>query len=300
MDVVLGEDDFSRDLADKLDAEFVKVNNYVFPDSELKPIIEDEEKVKGRKVLLVMRTNRFRPSVSDCLMKIYFLCRTLNRLDCEISLFLPWMFYSRQDKKFLPGEPESLSNMADFYESLEIKNIFTVNSHLYGKENPLQSYFKEIKIHDISTSELFADYLKTKNLKNPIVLGPGTGPAVMVKELAKLLNVPCECLEKGRNHATQKVIIESPKTNLKDRDVIIYDDISATGGTIIPVFNYVKNSKPNRIFIALSHIITREGIERLYKLGSDEIITTDSFASEESVKFTELSLPTFSLNLFNF
>jgi len=290
MEILMGEDDFARQMADKLKMEFVKFNTSVFPDSELKPVIENEDKVKGKSVLLVMRTTRFKPSVSDCLMKIYFVCKTLGRLGCEISLFLPWMFYSRQDKKFLPGEPESLKNIAEFYESLNVKNIFTVNSHLFGKENPLQSYFKKIKVHDLSPSKLFAEYLKNKNLNDPIVLGPGIGPAIMIKELSKMLNASFECLEKERDYKTQEVVMKPPKSDLKNRDVIIYDDISASAGTIIPAFNIAREFEPSRIFIVLTHIITKNGIERLYKANSSETITTNSFVSEEKISFTELSL----------
>jgi phosphoribosylpyrophosphate synthetase len=75
-----------------------------------------------------------------------------------------------------------------------------------------------------------------------------------------------------------------------NKDVIIYDDVTASGGTPIKTFEVAKSSEPNRIFIALCHLITKEGIERLYKLNSDEIITTDSFVSEEKIDFTELSL----------
>ena len=200
------------------------------------------------------------------------------------------MFYSRQDKKFLPGEPESFSDIANLYENLGIKNIFTVNSHLYGKEKTLQDYFKGIKIHDASPSKMFADYLKTKNLKNPIVLGPGAGPAVMVKELAEMLNAPYECLAKERNRRTQQIFMRPPKTDLKYRDVIIYDDVAASGETIIRAFKLAKKFKPNRIFIVVSHLMTKEGVKKLYRLRSDEIITTDSFNSEEKISFTEVSL----------
>ena len=290
MEILIGEDDFARQMADELNMEFIKVNTSVFPDSEIKPVIENEAKIKGKKVLLVARTNRFKPNVSDCILKIYFICRLLQKLKCEINLFLPWMFYSRQDKKFLAGEPESLFDIAELYESLGIKNIFTVNSHLYGKENPLQDYFKKTKIHDLSLSKLFADYLKTKNLKNPIILGPGKGSNKLIEELSELLKIPCECLEKGRDLKTLEVFFKPIKANLENRDVIIYDDIAATGWTIIKPFETLKKQKPNRIFIVLCHLVTKEGIERLYKLNADEIITTDSFVSEECFNFTGLSL----------
>jgi ribose-phosphate pyrophosphokinase len=289
MEILIGEDDFARQIAEKLNLDFVRVNASVFPDSEIKPMIENEDKIKGNKILLVIRTDRFRPSINDSIMKIYFICRTLKNAE-EVNLFLPYMFYSRQDKKFLPGEPESFSDIANLYESLGIKNIFTINSHLYGKEKSLQDYFKKIKIHDISPSKLFADYLKTKNLKNPIIIGPGIGPATMVKELAEMLNASYECFEKERNHRTLEVFFKPLRSNLDDRDVIIYDDVAASGGTIIKPFEIAKQFKPRRIFLVLSHLITRKGIEKLYELNSNEIITTDSFISEGPTKFTELSL----------
>jgi len=291
MEILLGEDDFAKQIAERLDLEFVKISSLTFPDSEIKPVIENETMIEGKRVLLVVRTNRFRPSINDSMMKIYFLCNLLQELKAkEINLFLPYMFYSRQDKKFLPGETESFSNIAKMYEDLNIVNIFTVNSHLYGKENPLQGYFRKIKIHDLSPSKLFADYLKTKNLVNPIVIGPGKGPTIMVKELSKMLNAPYECFEKERDHKTQEIIMKPGKSDLKNRDVIIYDDVAASGGTVIKTFEIVKQSKPNRIFIVLSHLITREGIEKLYRLNVNEIITTNSFLSEEPTNFIELPL----------
>ena len=298
IDLILGEDDFAKEIAEKLNTEFVRINSFVFPDSEIKPVIENENKIKGNKVLVVIRTTRFKPSINDCIMKIYFICKLLNELKVgEINLFLPYMFYSRQDKKFLPGEPESLSNIAGLYEELGVKNIFTVNSHLYGKEILLQNYFKKIKIHDLSPAKIFAEYLKDKKLKNPTVLGPGTGPAVMVKELSKMLNASYECLEKERDHKTQQIVMKPPQSNLENRDVIIYDDVAATGGTIIPVFELAKKFKSNRIFIALSHLVTKNGIEKLYNLNSSEVVTTDSFVSEEPIRFTELSMITLVDNL---
>jgi len=291
IDVVLGEDDFSKKIADKLKTDFIKFNIFTFPDSEIKTTIKNENKIKGSKVLVVLRTNRFKPSINDCIMKIYFICNLLQELEVkEINLFLPYMFYARQDKQFLPGESKSLKNIAELYEDLNVSNIFTINSHLYGKEVPLQSYFKKAKIHDISSSKLFAKYLKTKNLKEPIILGPGKGPAIMVKELSGLLNTSFECLEKERDHRTLEITMKPSKLDLENKDVIIYDDVAASGITIERTFDLAKQFKPNRIFIVISHLITRKGIERLYNLNSSEIITTDSFVSEEPVRFKELSL----------
>jgi ribose-phosphate pyrophosphokinase len=290
IDIVVGEDNFSEQIAKQINAKFIKIRTTVFPDNEVKPALGVDRDIKDSVVLLVSRSNRFKPNINDSIMKIFLVASLLNEMRVrQINLLIPWMYYSRQDKQFLSGEPKSLNNIAELYENLNVSHIFTVNSHLFGKEVPLQSYFKKTKIHDINPCKIFADYFNKKGLVNPIVIGPGKGPEKMIKELAKLLNISFECLEKERDHKTQGIIMKPPKTDLKNMDVIIYDDVTSSGGTPVTTFNVVKSHKPRRIFMALVHIISKEGIEKLYKLEQDEIITTDSFISEEPKKFTELS-----------
>lgn len=291
IDVVVGEDGFSELIAKQLNARFIKIKTTFFSDNEIKPALETEKDIKDNSVLLVCRSNRFKPNINDSIMKIFFISSLLNEIGVkEINLLAPWMYYSRQDKQFLSGEPKSLHNIAKLYESLNISNIFTVNSHLFGKENPLQNYFRKIKVHDINPVTIFANYLRTKNLLNAIVIGPGKGPEKMVKELAGSINASFECLEKERNHVTREITMKPPKTSLKGRDVIIYDDVTSSGGTPVTTFESVKGCEPRRIFMTLVHLISREGIEKIYKLETDEIITTDSFNSEEPKRFTELTL----------
>jgi len=300
IDTIIGEDEFSKQIAKQVNAQFIKFKVFTFPDSEIKLTLKKTE-LKNKNVLLVLRPNRFKPNLNDIIIKIYFVTNLLRDYNAnEINLLLPYMLYSRQDKQFLPGETKSFSYIANLYESLGISNILTVNSHLYGKTPTLQSFFKKIKIYDISPTIIFSKYFKTKNLKNPIVIGPGKGANKLIQELADSLNADFEGLEKERNRRNQKIIMKPPKTNLKNRDVIIYDDIAAGGGTIIKSFKLVKEHKPKRIFIALSHLLTKSGIEKIYKLKANEIITTNSFNSEESVKFTELNLIPLICNYLSF
>ena len=82
----------------------------------------------------------------------------------------------------------------------------------------------------------------------------------------------------------------APSSNLRDRDVIIYDDISASGKTIEKIYKLAKKSEPKRIFIAVAHILTKGGVRKLKNLGAHEIITTNSLSSDFSKDYTELSL----------
>jgi ribose-phosphate pyrophosphokinase len=290
--VVVGNDTLSWDLARELKTQMIEVKSIKFPDSELKPTIDRDLIVasKNKRALIVCRTDRFSPRPNDSILEIGFIASTLRRYGIEkIDLLLPYMFYCRQDREVLAGESESFADTADVLEHWNFSNIFTLNSHLYGKKPCLQDFFRKAKVHDISAASLFSAYLETRELRRPIVLGPGKGPEKMAVELAELLHCDYECLGKNRNHKTGAVSMEKPKSDLKSRDVIIYDDISASGGTIAEIFGLAKELMPKRIFLVLVHLLTHDGIERLGKLGANEIITTDSFISGQK-EFTELPI----------
>lgn len=250
--VIVGSDSFSRDLANELKAQIIEVKKVAFPDSELKPTmdIDSVKSVKNKRALIVCRTDRFFPKPNECILEIGFIASTLRRYGIEnIDLLLPYMVYCRQDREVLPGESKSFADVADMFEHWKFSNVFTVNSHLYGKKILLQDFFKKIRIHDISAANLFSKYFATKELKRPIVLGPGKGPEKMAIELSTQLHCDYECLDKTRNHVTGRISMESPESDLQNRDVIIYDDISASGGTISEIFSIAKEQMPKEFFL---------------------------------------------------
>jgi ribose-phosphate pyrophosphokinase len=298
--VIVGESVFAEAIAKGLQTDFIKITPRKFPDREIKTRL-DVEKIKDirdRIALFVIRANRFEPDPNDCLLKIVLIADTLTRYGIDQKdLLLPYMFYARQDGERLPGESNTLSIVADIYENLSFTNLITVNSHLYGKKHPLQHFFKSIKVHDLSAAHLFASYLSTKKLEHPFIIGPGSGPEKMAKELSGHLNCEYECLLKYRDPETGRVDMEPPKADLHNIDVIIYDDIASSGGTTEMAYRLSETSNPKSLTIALPHLWTTQGINRLSVLGSMEVITTNSFRSERVKKpFTELSLEPMLIN----
>ncbi|UCH02888.1 MAG: ribose-phosphate diphosphokinase [Candidatus Bathyarchaeota archaeon] len=292
--VIFGEDEFSEKLAKELQADFVQIESTRFPDRELKTRIDTSalKKVGDKTALIVIRAMRYNPNPNDCLIKTIITTDTLTKYKIRhMDLLLPYMFYARQDGERLPGESDSLTQIAKIYEELGIRNLITANSHLYGKKNPLQNFFTTVKIYDISTAKLFANYLGTKQLKNPFIISPGSGPEKMAMELSAYLNCEFECLPKTRNPETGRVDMGSPTSDLKGKDIILYDDIASSGGTTEMAYRLTEIHEPNNIFIALAHLWTTQGINRLSILSSLELMTTNSFITERVENpFTELSL----------
>jgi len=288
INVVIGDenDSFSREIADRLDAEFVEVRTERFKDTEIKASLKLEpvQEFKEKKGLVVQRIDRLNPNQNDCIVKIMQIIGSLRRMAySEIDLLTPYMFYDRQHDISSLGDPLSLRDIGNLYSSLKISNFFTVNSHILGKpDDNLRLYFKSlhISVYDINPARLFAEHLRKKNLKNPLVVGPDEGSEKMVQDLSKQLNADYVCLKTERNRETGEVtIIDGDK--LKDaegRDVVIYDDKTSTGEKIWKVYLELEHHKPRKAYIAIVHLLG-DGIGRLRDLYSDGIITTNSLIS---------------------
>lgn len=71
------------------------------------------------------------------------------------------------------------------------------------------------------------------------------------------------------------------KLNLKNKDVIIADDIIATGGTMATAIKLSKESGANRVYAVATHaLMLQQAKYRILKAGADEIIGTDSIDNE--------------------
>lgn len=292
--VVIGEDEFANQIAQQLETPFLHVSPTIFPDTELKTRLSADglKMIKTKTPLVVMRAKRYHPNPNDCVLKTILIADTLTRYGVqEKDLLLPYMFYARQDGERLPGESNSLSKVAEIYEDLGFTNLITVNSHLYGKTQTLQHFFSRIHVHDITAAQVFSMHLGSQTVQQPFIVGPGSGPEKMVVELSNLLSCHYECLPKTRDPETGRVDMDPPTSDLREKDIIIYDDIASSGGTTEMAYRLAEAKGPRSISIALAHLWTTRGINRLNVLGSRELITTNSFITEHADNpFTELSL----------
>jgi ribose-phosphate pyrophosphokinase len=277
---------FAKSLAKNLDAQYVGVKLATFPDNEIKPVlnIKSKDDLKGRNVIIVSRTDKYNPRPNDAIIELGLTVKNVASLGAnKIDIVMPWMYYSRQDESFVKGEPSSLPYIASLYEGLSnqqcpIENLITLNSHVWGKSRPLKESFSSINVHDLSSSGIFADYFSKKNLSNTVILSPGARE--LAKELSDKLEVPYENLRKPRSHRTQRIKMYPPKTDVEGKDVIILDDLSSSGGTVLKAVEIAKRKKANIMNIALTHFMTWEGISKVCEfVGPGKVVTTDSLDS---------------------
>jgi len=159
---------------------------------------------------------------SDDLVEILLLKDTFNQSD--ITLVIPYMGYARQDKQFNVGEALSARAIAKVLGT-DVSRVYTINIH----EKSIINYF-QTNATDISLSSPIADYIKTLSLDDPLLISPDEGALHLSKDVSSLGNWEYDYLQKTRLSGEEVRI--APKTiPVKNRDIIILDDIISTGGT---------------------------------------------------------------------
>ena len=92
-------------------------------------------------------------------------------------------------------------------------------------------------------------------------------------------------LKKQRDRKTGKVKIKS--INLKEvvgRDLILVDDMISTGGSIIKATEFLKKQKCNKVFVACTHGLLRDGAEKkIRKAGVTQIVCSNSIPGKTAV-----------------
>ncbi len=265
----------AESVAKEANLEICEIERKQFPDSEIYlRILTDIEK-KDCSVIQSTPSN-------DALVELIILLDTLNDLKAKsIHTIIPYMGYSRQDKRFLSGEAMSAKTILKILDYKSDK-ITTVNAHFLSKLS--QKKYEGIGVENLTAFPALAAYFKSK-LKSPVLVAPDKGALRYVQEAASVLKCEFGYFEKKRISA-EKVEMQVKDLNVKGKDAIILDDIISTGGTMAKASQLLKEEGAKSVNIGCVHGVLNEGLEKVSKVAS-EVICTDSIQRE---KFSKVSL----------
>ena len=268
-------------IAHELGIEAINTEIKKFPDGEnyLRINLEDETIIADKEVIIIQSTG---PSSSGNqnrrLMELFMMIDSIKRMGAaKIIVVVPYLAYARQDKIFRPGESQFANVIFRILNSFALDELYTVDIHA-----PEIMEECSCKAVNIDSMKLLADYIKSKGAKDIVVVSPDKGATDRSKAFANHFgeNIPVEIFDKERDIKTGEIQM-SGVLNLKGKDVVISDDIIATGGTMATAIKIAKESGANKIFAVATHALLLEQAKfRILKAGADEIIGTDSIDNE--------------------
>ncbi len=270
-------------IAQELNISAINTEFKSFPDGEnyLRINLEDEAMIKEKEVIIVQSTG---PSSSGNqnarLIELLMMIDSVKRMRAKkLIVVTPYLAYARQDKVFRPGESTFGDLIIRIIDSMGIDELYVVDVH-----SPKILADTYSKITNIDSMKILADYIKSLGAKDIVVISPDKGAVERSKAFAQHFgeNVPVDCFEKHRDVKTGDITM-SGKLSLKDKDVVVSDDIIATGGTMITAIKLAKESGAKKIYAVATHALLLQNARfRILNAGADEIIGTDSIDNEVS------------------
>ncbi len=260
----------TRYLADKI-AEYYgsplgTCNVTVFSDGEFQPSFE--ENLRGRDVFLIQST--FPPT--ENLMELLMMVDAAKRASARrIIAVIPYFGFARQDRKDRPRISIAAKLVANLLQVAGVTRVITMDIHA----DQIQGFF-DIPVDNLYASKIFIPYINCLNLKDPIMASPDAGGTRRASSYAKMLGtVFCIChKQRSKPNEIEKMILIG---DVKDRDVILIDDIIDTAGTITRAGQLLKDNGARSVRAFATHpIFSGSAMEKIDNSVFDEVVVTDT------------------------
>jgi ribose-phosphate pyrophosphokinase len=262
-------------IAELLEVRVFSAESKTFPDGE--SYIRLKGEVEGEDAVIVQTTS---PPQDTRLIQLFLMVDAARDLGAKtVTAVVPYFAYARQDKRFLAGECFSVKTIMTLLESCGVNRLITVNAH-----NPKVLKAFRIPVEDLSAITLLAEHFKKGSLDKAFSVSVGKKALTVAKEADNTLKGGYDYVSTSRDRVTGKVEIEKKPLPVKNRDVIVFDDIISSGGTMAKAIKAAKDQGARRVYAACVHALLSKGAEkRILKSGAEAIIGTDCIPASVSV-----------------
>jgi len=214
------------------------------------------------------------------LMEMLILIQTL-RLDyaSRVTAVMPYMAYSRSDKKDQPRVPITARLVADMIEVAGASRYITLDLHA----GQIQGFFS-VPGDVLRGAHVLMPYLRgiQPQLKEPVVVTADLGFAKKGRKYATVLGAPMAFVEKRRVANDAKAEALTLIGDVNGKDVVLVDDEVDTGGTLAQAVKVVKEHGARDVYMVFVHpVLSRNAPERLSALPVKQFITTDTLPIPE-------------------
>ncbi len=271
----------SQEIANYLDMPLSGATINRFSDGEIN--IQIAESVRGKDVYIIQPTSA--PANSN-LMELLIMVDALKRSSAKsITAVIPYYGYARQDRKAAPRVPISAKLVADMIETAGVTRVITIDLHAAQ----IQGFFN-IPVDNLYGASLFLDYIKFKNLKNPVIASPDIGGVARARFFAEKLGLDMVIVDKRRQKANESEVMNIIG-NVKNKDIILIDDMIDTAGTMIKGAKALKENGATSVMACCTHpVLSGPAYERIENGELDELIVSNTIPlKKESPKIKVLS-----------
>jgi ribose-phosphate pyrophosphokinase len=195
----------------------------------------------------------------------------------KVIAVIPYFGWARQDRKDKPRVSIGAKLVANMLQTAGADRVITVDLHA----DQIQGFF-DIPVDHIYGSNVLAPYIASLNLKKLIVASPDVGGSKRASNFAKKLHVmtdrevPMVICYKNRPDFN-KVSEIRVLGDVYGKDVVIFDDIADTAGTLCKAAEVMRDGGAKSVRAVVTHgVLSGNAIERIEESALEELVCTDS------------------------
>lgn len=227
--------------------------------------------------------------VNENLMELLIMIDALKRASAgRINVVVPYLAYCRQDRKVVSREPITAKLIANLIAKAGANRLVTVDLHT----DSIQGFY-DIPVDHLVGYPLFAEYFINEKVDNLVVAAPDVGGVKKATKLATLLHVPLVFADKRRkrqnfdNYSEITFIVGE----VKNKNVVILDDMIDTGGTVSNVAQTLREKGAKNIFICSTHaLLNNAAVQKLDQCPADKILLLDTIDIPKKKKIRKMTI----------
>lgn len=246
-----------------------------FPEGEVQ--VQIRENIRGKDIFIIQSTCT---NPNDHLMELLILIDACRRASAKrITAVLPFFGYARQDRKDRPRVPITAKLVANLITVAGADRVLAMDLHA----GQIQGFF-DIPVDHLYSIRVMGDYLKSKNLKNLVVVSPDVGGIRMARAYSFMLECSLAIVDKRRESAS-KTHVMNIIGEVEGKNVVIVDDLVSTAGSLAEAAQALKNSGALDIYAAVVHpVLAGDAISRVQGSVLKELIVTNSIPLAQEKK----------------
>ena len=243
-----------------------KVNFSRYSDGEFQPSFE--ESVRGARIFIIGSTQ----PTSDNLMEMLLMLDADKIASARhITAVMPYFGWARQDRKDKPRVPIGAKLIAKLLETAGATRIITMDLHA----DQIQGFFEKPVDH-LFASTIFLPHIESLKLSNLTIASPDMGGSKRAYAYSKYLSSEVVICYKQREKAN-KVSHMELIGNVKDKNVILVDDMVDTAGTLTKAATLMKERGAISVRAVCTHaLLSGDAYDKIEKSELEELIVTDS------------------------
>ncbi|HOA11730.1 ribose-phosphate pyrophosphokinase [Candidatus Woesebacteria bacterium] len=247
-----------------------------FANDEKRIWINDNQLLKNQEVCLIQS---FNAPVDEHIIETLLIIDALERLGAKsVTLIIPWLGYSLQDKVFRPGEAIAAKVVADVISNHFVERVFLLDLH----NSSIPGFFS-VPTYHLFADEIFINYLKKAiDFNQALIASPDFGGIKRARIFAEKVGLDMVNIDKSRDLKTGQVTahdLHGP--SVENKTVVVIDDVIISGSTVIESAALLKKKGARKVYFVASHGVFCNGLAEINNSEVDQIVVSNSIQQKQ-------------------